>query len=449
MILLIAFELAGFAQTVERVYGFNHLSSSEYPVSTLTQGRDGRLFSTAPGDVLDNLFGSVFVLTPTGLFKELLAFDGINGNYPQGTVTLGSDGNFYGVTVEGGSAQKGVLFKISPNGTYTILHEFTDAGDGAYPVASPIEASDGNFYGTTNGNPNSTLYRYTPSGGLVTLYQFDGSNGQSAQFPLIQATDGYLYGAAYIGGTTNCGTIFKMSTAGVMLQSYSFPCRTGGENPLGVLQAADGNFYGTTYLGGTYAKGTIFKMTPDFQVSILYSFQGCRGVIPDACNPGAGLFQATDGNLYGTTKNGGAQGVGALFQVSTSGAYRLLYSFGNPQGRTPCGSLLQHTNGLLYGTTNNGGVLGYGTVFSVDMGLGPFVTFVRASGEEGQITEVLGQGLTGTSSVTFNGVPATSFTVFSDTFLMAKVPTGAITGPVVVTTPSGTLTSNRNFQILP
>ena len=165
-------------------------------------------------------------------------------------------------------------------------------------------------------------------------------------------------------------------------------------------------------------------------------------------SPVAGLIEATDGNLYGTTLNGGSAGSGTLFRISFSGAYEMLYSFNGATGIAPGGTLMQDTNGMLYGTAGGGGVHRHGTVYQVNLGLGPFITFVQPTGAVGQTAQILGQGLTGTTSVTFNGIPATSFTVVGPTFLLAVIPTGATTGPVVVTTPTATLTSNHNFQII-
>ena len=109
--------------------------------------------------------------------------------------------------------------------------------------------------------------------------------------------------------------------------------------------------------------------------------------------------------------------------------------------------LCRDTSGLFYGTSQFGGAFGFGSVYSLNMGLGPFIAFVSATGKVGQTAEILGQKLKGTTSVTFNGVPATSFTVKSSTYMTAVIPTGATTGKVVVTTPTGVLTSNINFVI--
>jgi uncharacterized repeat protein (TIGR03803 family) len=234
-----------------------------------------------------------------------------------------------------------------------------------------------------------------------------------------------------------------MALTGTLLKDFTFNCKSPGVPGGPLTQANDGNYYGMTQIGGTFNYGTIFKLTPNGTVSVVHTFQG-------APNDGvgftlAGLALGTDGDLYGVTGQGGANGTGIIFQVSTSGAYKVLYSFA-ASIQTPF-ALVQHTNGKFYGFTSEGGTSGYGTMFSLDMGLGPFITFVNHFGRAGQSAQILGQGFKGTTSVTFNGVPATSFKVASDTFLTAVVPSGAATGKVVVTTPGGALTSNVNFRI--
>ena len=168
-------------------------------------------------------------------------------------------------------------------------------------------------------------------------------------------------------------------------------------------------------------------------------------------------MQASDGNFYGTTPFGGngENGNGTIFRITPQGILTTLHTFTNG-GANPDFPPTQGTNGILYGTTpddfvgsDNGGACppyGCGSVYSLDMGLGPFVTFVRASGRVSQTGGILGQGLTGATGVSLNGVPA-NFTVVSDTYISATVPAGATTGYVTVTTPSGTLTSNVPFRV--
>jgi uncharacterized repeat protein (TIGR03803 family) len=265
-IFVLLFAGMGVCQTVNHVYSFTSQGASQGPTSTLVQGRDGKLYGTAFGGSA----GSIFKITTADVLTSLYALQQTTGSSPYGLV-LASDGNYYGVTAGGGSNSNGVLFRLTAAGTYTVLHSFAGGSDGATPFNPPIQASDGNLYGTTDGdNTGSTVYKYTLSGRFGTIYQFTGNVTIA---PLIQGLDGNLYGTESAGGANGCGGIFGLSTAGVLLQSYSFPCGAGGNEPAGPLeQASDGNFYGTTALGGTFDKGTIFRATPSFQVSIMYSF---------------------------------------------------------------------------------------------------------------------------------------------------------------------------------
>jgi uncharacterized repeat protein (TIGR03803 family) len=168
---------------------------------------------------------------------------------------------------------------------------------------------------------------------------------------------------------------------------------------------------------------------------------------------------ATDGNLYGTTNIGGANGHGTVYQITQAGTLTTLYSFCSQancsDGADPEAGLLQATDGNFYGTTYHGGNptdcggFSCGTVFSLSTGLGPFVAFVRDSGKVGWNAEILGQGLSGTTAVSFNGIPAAGFNVKRDTYLRATVPAGATTGYLTVTAPGGTLTSNVAYRVLP
>jgi uncharacterized repeat protein (TIGR03803 family) len=299
-----------------------------------------------------------------------------------------------------------------------------------------------------------TIYKFSPSNGtFITIFSFaqDGSQGKQMAAPLIQASDGNLYGTTAFGGASNAGTIFKLSTSGSLLLSYSFPDEAGGELPLAPLvQAADGDLYGTTFYGGTITGeckngcGTIFKMSHG-EVSIVYSF---TGTVADGEYPEAGLTEGTDGNLYGTTIKGGKSQSGTIYQVTATGQYVLMYSFVAEVGSGPSAAFVQYTNGKFYGTAGGGGPNNAGSLYSFDVGLTPFIALVRYTGRIGQPVQILGQGLTGSTAVTVNGVSATSFKVVSDTYMTAVIPSGATTGPVVVTTSTGTLTSNHNLRIV-
>jgi uncharacterized repeat protein (TIGR03803 family) len=170
--------------------------------------------------------------------------------------------------------------------------------------------------------------------------------------------------------------------------------------------------------------------------------------VADGAFPEAGLTEGTDGDLYGSTLKGGKNQLGTLYQITTSGQYKLLYSFAAEVGSGPAAALLQHTNGKFYGTASGDGRNNAGSLYSFDVGLGPFVALVRYAGRVGQPVQILGQGLTGSTGVTINGVAVTSFKVVSDKYMTAVIPVGATTGPVVVTTANGTLTSNHNLRIV-
>lgn len=441
------------AQTVTDIYNFanNGISGANPWYVTLVQGTNGNLYGTAyNGGAF--AAGTVFNITTSGSQKLIHSFTGTtaDGANPTGGLTLGTDGNFYGATQQGGLHSMGTIFKITPTGTITILHNFNSFIDGAFPWFPPILASDGNFYGTASGggiNGNGIVYKITSSGTFTQIYRFDVTHGFSPIAPPTQGTDGFLYIPVAEGGTSYCGTILKLSTAGVINNTYNFPCGSGGSFPIGpLIQASNGNFYSTTQDGGTNGEGVIYQVTPSLTVTVMHSFGALFG---DGTYPSAGLLLATDGNYYGSTSDGGANGDGTLFNTSTSGTYTSLYSFNNTANLTqmdPLAPPVQATNGILYGITEFGGPANNGTVYSLDMGLAPFVNMALFTAKEGNTVTIIGTHLKGTSEVAFNGRTA-DFKVVSDTQLTATVPTGATTGPIKVTTPSGVLLSRKTFVV--
>jgi uncharacterized repeat protein (TIGR03803 family) len=316
------------------------------------------------------------IALPAQTFITLFRFDKTDGANPTAGLVQATDGNFYGTTYAGGSYDLGTVFKITPSGTLTTLHSFcSESGctDGENPQAGLVQATDGNFYGTTFGNGTNrlgTVFKITPSGTLTTLHSFDYTDGEQPEAALVQATDGDFYGTTFGGGVNGNGTVFKITPSGTLTTVYSFGF-TDGENPFaGLVQATDGNFYGTTYLGGVYDVGTVFKITPSGTLTTLHSF--CSETnCADGVSPFAGLVQATDGNFYGTTYAGGADGndFGTVFKVTPSGTLTTLHSFcsqsGCTDGENPQAGLVQATDGNLYGTTTGGGANGAGTVFKI------------------------------------------------------------------------------------
>ena len=359
------------AQTFHTIYLFGGGGS---PRGTLVEGTDGNLYGTTYG-YGGRLNGIIFKITPGGTFTALHS----GGGTFQAGLTLGTDGNFYGTSVAGGTYAHGYVFKITPSGTLTVLYMFDAAAD--YLPSGLVQASDGNFYGTTiegGTNGHGTAFRITPSGTLTTIHNFCAQSNcadGSGVFGLIQGTDGNLYGATGAGGTFGYGTIYKMTTTGTLTTLHSFNS-TDGADPTGVVQAGDGNFYGTTNAGGLSNSncnsgcGTVFNMTPKGALTTLHLFNST-----DGSQPAAIPIQASDGNLYGTTAAGGTPGSGTFFRITLTGTLTTLYNLNpnNGDGAYPAG-LVQHTNGTFYGPTIRGGKIVYhfcpawcGTLFSLSV----------------------------------------------------------------------------------
>jgi uncharacterized repeat protein (TIGR03803 family) len=447
---------AASAQTFSVLYNFG--TNAGDPANPqlegiIAQGRDGNLYSTTTSGGTSNQ-GSVFKITPNGKLTGLYSFDGTNGSFPQSGLTLGADGNFYGAAESGGTFGAGTIFKITPSGSLTVLYSFTNGGDGGYPKGPPVQGTDGNFYGNTfqgGGSGGGTIYKITSSGTLTTLHQFDGTHGSNPYAPLVQGRDGNFYGTTFFGGTSNQGVVFKVTTTGRFAVLYNFDIVHGSESYSSLVQGNDGSFYGTTSFGGSGSGGVIFKITPAGVLTVLHNINGNT----DGVQPLAGLVQATDGSFYGTT-SGGSLNFGNIFRISPNGSYSVLYDFDKTTGAYPGVTLLQHTNGILYGDTNEGGTGNVqncstgicGVFYRLKVGSPPFVSLLSTSGKAGQVVEILGNGLTGTTSVTF-GSGSASFTVASDTYVTAIVPASGTTGTVTVTTPSATLKSKQSFKVIP
>jgi len=457
------------------------------------------------------LSAAATIASPAETLTTLLSFDGANGAYPgYGSLVEGTDGNFYGTTLEGagngcsGGAGCGTVFKITPAGTLTTLHSF-DSTDGAYPYGGLVQAANGNFYGTTQSGGASTaclagcgtVFSMTPGGALTTLHSFAATDGATPLAALVQTTSGDLWGTTYAAGANGCGTVFKITPAGTLTTVYNFAGPDGCHPLAALVPASDGNLYGTTEAGGTGSCncGTVFKITTGGTLTTLYTFGGTTdggypiGALAVATNgnlygttsgggsdsfgtvfqitlggtlttlqsfngahgdhPNGSLVQATDGNLYGTTyAGGGTGGFGTIFRITLTGTLTMLQSLDNTDGSAPLAGLIQGTGGELYGTTYSGGTDSEGTIFSLSVGLGPFVETRPNYGKVGAPVEILGSDLTGTTSVSFGGVAA-AFTIVSATEITTTVPAGAATGTVQVITPRGTLSSNVPFRVKP
>jgi uncharacterized repeat protein (TIGR03803 family) len=435
------------AQTFKALITFDSSDGAQPVYTSLVQSTDGDLYGTTAGGGA-NLNGTVFKITPSGTLTTVYSFcsqtNCEDGNLPYAGVVRGVDGNFYGTTVSGGVFGNGTVFKMTASGTLTTLHSFDYAsGDGAQPFAALIQASDGNFYGTTaGGGPSNagTIFKITPGGILTILHFFDGSDGASPVTSLVEGSNGNLYGTAG-------QTVFQLTHQGVLTALHTF---TGpdGSSPNGIMRAANGSLYGTTYGGGANNScnngcGTVFQIAPSGKLTTLYNFDSTYGA-----NPVATLAQGSDGNFYGTTYAGGADGdYGTVFEMSPSGRLINLHNFNGTDGGQPYGPVTQGTNGVFYGTATNFGADNDGTLFGLAMGLSDFVETSPGRGRVGSTVVILGSNLTGTNSVSFNGTTAT-FKVVSKSEIRTSVPSGAKTGYVKVTDGNVTLRSNAAFVVI-
>ena len=178
---------------------------------------------------------------------------------------MDGSGNLYGTTAAGGTSNKGTVFKITPNGPESVLYSFAGVPDGQYPNAGLIMDGSGNLYGTTlvgGANGPGTVFKITPNGTESVLYSFaNGSDGQDPYAGLIMDGSGNLYGTTVYGGTSNNGTVFKITPNGTESLLYSFGTGSDGQYPnAGLIMDVSGNLYGTTYNGGTNGVGTVFKI---------------------------------------------------------------------------------------------------------------------------------------------------------------------------------------------
>lgn len=511
VMLCLIFALAVADAQVSELYTFQFDSSTssfpdgQQPASELTQGADGNYYAITafggaggcPGLIggVTMGCGAVVKITSAGAFSLLYSFpyDASNQTAPNGVDALGGlvqgpDGNFYGTTGWGGTVQNcgmpfmngagcGTVFKLTPAGTLTVLHSFCGVVgcgaltvDGWLPMGRLIFGSDGNLYGMTNQGGNGgnifnsgTIFRISRSGSYTILHMFSGNggtgDGANPTAGLIQASDGNFYGTTQVGGVNGAGTVFKMRSSGAVTVLHSFSTSDGnGTYPQSALvEASDGNLYGTCYGGGANSVGTIFRISKSGSFLKIYDFTNTSG--NDGYAPKAGLIQASDGNLYGTTWSGGANfgDSGTLYQMTTAGSVTLLANFdANTTGFQPLDVPLQGSDGNLYvtlvygGGQNAQGVQSQGAIDRFTNGLvappPAIASFSPAQGIVGAKVTISGSSFVGATSVSFNGTHA-SFTVKASGFIVTKVPAGASTGPVTVTTPGGTATSKKSFTV--
>jgi uncharacterized repeat protein (TIGR03803 family) len=314
--------------------------------------------------------GTVFQVTPLGSETVIYRFKGQpDGAFPSGSL-INFNGLWYGMTSNGGANGYGAVFAVDNSGYEHIVYSFKGGLDGSLPFGRLI-AYKGTLYGTTvNGGKTrlGTVFSVTPSGNETVLHTFRFHSDGAHPYAGLTALNGNLYGATIGGGTYNAGTVFSISTSGKERVVYNFQYGTDGAAPQAPLICIAGKLYGTTTDGGGQGYlGTVFEVSPSGAERVLHRFQNS---INDGVSPQSALLDV-NGTLYGTTDLGGRNYDGVVFALSKSGVERVLHNFkGGPRGKYPTGGLTV-INGTLYGTTSNGGTgpcyggQGCGSVFAL------------------------------------------------------------------------------------
>lgn len=317
-------------------------------------------------------------------FTTLYKFTGADGSFPEGGLVFDSGANLYGTTVLGGAHSGGTVFRLTSSNTESVLHSFAarsitalcrqpiGARDGAIANRGLVLDSQGNLYGTTSSGGTcglGTVFKVSPAGAETVLYRFTGgADGADPNANLVLDSQGNLFGTTRTDGVGRfcCGTIFEITSAGTQKTLYRFTGGADGNTPFdGLVLDPNGNLYGITIGGGTFGFGTVFKLAPDGTETVLFSFQQTE-------TPLEGVALDSHGNFYGVTGNvhNGGTGGGSIFKITPTGMKAVIYSFSGPDGDGPSGVILDK-QGNLYGTTGNGGIgggcvpVGCGVVFKV------------------------------------------------------------------------------------
>lgn len=343
------------------------------PRSALVAGADGALYAPAsaggPG-----LRGTLFKISTTGVFAKLADFAPAAAWSPAGGLTPAADGTMLATFTEGGTAGFGVVSRITNAGVVTPVVSFSGlegADRGAEPVGALLATTSGDYYGLTRRggvNDGGTAFRISADDTFTSLSGFGSTTGQFPEDTLTLGSDGFFYATAGEGGVNGLGTIFKMTQNGARTRLISFTGISGtapGARPNGTLTAGDnGDLFGTTAEGGTSDIGTLFRLTATGELLPLVQFTGANGATPLGA-----LVRSVDGNFYGTTSAGGGSNLGTVFRLSPVGTLTTLAQFtgasGAARGAMPAGTLLCAPDGTLYGTTTSGGTNGFGTVFRI------------------------------------------------------------------------------------
>jgi len=391
----------------------------------LTHAEDGQLYGVTFNT--DTRVGALFSVDGAGAYARLHEFN--DPAIPGSPLVEGIDGNIYGLT------SNGSLFRVSPAGAFTTIADLPDAPsgggdlirghdgsiyaalsagiykiglDGSATLIAPvpngtalIEASDGNLYGTAYLSAWTTccpgfVFRVTPAGSATLVHFFT----KTAPYNLVEGQDGLLYGTTAGVGATGA-TVFRIARSGLAFETLRAFSEAEGYSADGLMRASDGALYGSTSAGGLTKRGVVYRLLPDRTFTVLQYFVDSTPLWLFGS-----LTKGTDGYLYGTSCRGGLLNRGSVFRTSLAGDVTLIHSFVYVDGECPLAGLVLAPDGNFYGTTNGGGVFGYGSIFRISPG-GSFTVMHSFNGADGRYPRV---GLSVGSNGAMYGTTATSFT---------------------------------------
>jgi uncharacterized repeat protein (TIGR03803 family) len=436
--------------TVTVLYSFTGSGDGYTPYAPPVQGTDGNFYGTTSRGGNDtacgNGCGTVYKITPSGHLTTIYRFDLTHGFQPHNLMVQGTDGNFYGTTALGGTSGgegAGVVFRITPTGKLTVLHNFCSqpgCTDGQSPTSPLVPGSDGNFYGTAEGgggNGDGVIFKITPSGKFTVLHNLnratDGYNPFAGNAGLVQATDGNFYGANSFGGSHGFGAFFKITSTGMFSVLHNFDGSTGLNPYVTPFQHTNGLIYGDTQLGGTGDVSPCVAGTGNASCGVFYRWNaGLKAFV-------SLLFYA---GKVGNSIEFLGQGFTSTSTISFNGTVV------KPTSVSPSGTYLTAAvpNGATTGlvtVTALSGTLKSNKIFRV---IPQIRGFSPTSGSAGTPVTITGISLKQTTKVTIAGVKAT-FTVNSDKQVTAIVPTGAVMGHILITTLGGTAVSSGTFTV--
>lgn len=375
----------------------------QLPEGALIVGLDGFLYGTTDQGG-SNHVGTIFRLARDGsAFQILHTFSSTPGNGSRAFVGLvqGPDGTLYGGTYFGGSAGKGVVFSIQPDGSgFNLLHSFDGGAEGSVIIGTLALSADGWLYGTANqggdASGSGTVFRLRTDGsGFAVLHTFNGSDGSNPRSRILLHPDGQLFGVTYGGGSSGYGTLFRLAADGsgfTTLHTFGSAPDAGGYLTGDLIAGADGDVYGTVEQGGAFSRGSVFKIHPDGSgYTLIREFTGGDH---DGWDPVGGLIQLPDGTLCGTTRFGGptsagaALGNGTVFSLRPDGSSPktlALLTGRAGEGGTPLDRAVPGPGGDLYGVNFSDGVYAHGTLYRLTPATGT-VTVLHdfgASGSDG------------------------------------------------------------------